>query len=74
MKKLLSVILALMVFASAASACTSEKKSSAEKKTPDYTKKEVNAYPHKSDKPMVICPRFHLPTLRIFSISFSPKM
>ena len=32
MKKLLSVILALMVFASAASACTSEKKSSAEKK------------------------------------------
>ena len=53
MKKLLSVILALMVFASAASACTSEKKSSAEKKTPDYTKKEVNAYPHKSDKPMV---------------------
>lgn len=53
MKKLLSVILALMVFASAASACTSEKKSSAEKKTPDYTKKEVIAYPHKSDKPMV---------------------
>ena len=55
MKKLLSLALALIVFATAASACGNKEESSEaapEKEAINYTKKEVNAYPLDEKKPL----------------------
>lgn len=52
MKKALSIIIVLTVFAASASACTTTGESFFNQK-PDYTKSEVNAYPYKEKTPIV---------------------